>query len=376
MPDITLTFDPGSSLSKVIYHLLDGRPRLLLMEPEVIELSMSSIDAHLKTRGNLAITRPEDDVWLQCGTSDQCQVVGYLARQFLAAVRMNEVKYERALYKVLAAVGAIAQQTDLPRKFSVAISALLPYSEYQNAQRLQQLLKQHLKNYSFRGERFQIKLEAFECRPEGGGLAMARVMQNGPEWFQQQTLAVLMFGHRNTSLLLFERGKLAIGNTTNLGFHQLVDKVLQRTSGQSADSLTSAIYIIGNQLVADNAQVQQLVKTRSPTEQKLEREQIITAILTAREEYWSRLQDWLDTVLPNVTEVIISGGAALYLHDELETYFSRTPTYWGTDLQRRLQELLGLDYRSNRPDAEALSFRLVDAFGMYCDFVEQLAEVA
>ena len=55
-------------------------------------------------------------------------------------------------------------------------------------------------------------------------------MQNGAEWFQQQTLAVLMFGHRNISLLLFERGKLAIGNTTDLGFHQLVDKVLNRTA--------------------------------------------------------------------------------------------------------------------------------------------------
>jgi uncharacterized protein YeeX (DUF496 family) len=384
MSDLTLTFDPGSSLSKVIYCLSDGKPQLLLMEPEVIELSLDSITTHLKTRGSIGITRSEDDAWLQCGDGKQCQVVGYLARQFLATVRMNEVKYERALYKVLAAVGAISrregfanvQQTNLPRKFSVAISALLPYGEYQNAQRFQQLLKQHLKNYSFRGERLQVKLEVFECRPEGGGLAMARVMQNGAEWFQQQTLAVLMFGHRNTSLLLFERGKLAMGNTTALGFHQLVDKVLHRTSGQSADSLTRAIYDVGNEITPTNSQVQYLVKTRSPIEQKLEREQIVTAILTAREEYWSRLQDWLDAVLPNVTEVIISGGAALYLHDELEGHFNRTPTYWGTDLQQQLQELLGLDYRSNRPDAEALSFRLIDAFGMYCDFVEQLAEVA
>jgi hypothetical protein len=384
MADLTLTFDPGSSLSKVIYHGSDGKPRLLLMEPEVIELSLSSIHTYLKSRGNLEIARPEDEVWLQCGGDQPYQVVGCLARQFLATVRMDEVKYERALYKVLAAVGAIAHRegfANAPRskrsqKFSVAISALLPYGEYQNAQRLQQLLKQHLKNYSFRGDRLQVKLEAFECRPEGGGLAMARVMQHGAEWFQQQTLAVLMFGHRNTSLLLFERGKLAIGHTTHLGFYQLVDKVLQRTSGQSTDSLTRAIYNIGNQIVPDHAQVQQLVKTRSPIEQKLEREQIITAILTAREEYWSRLQDWLDTRLPSVTEVIISGGAALYLHDELETYFSRTPTYWGSDLQRRLQELLGLDYRSNQPDAESLSFRLVDAFGMYCDFVEQSVGVA
>ncbi|OUC13277.1 MAG: hypothetical protein B0A82_18080 [Alkalinema sp. CACIAM 70d] len=376
MSDLTLTFDPGSSLSKVIYHLRDRTPRLLLMEPEVIQLSIRSIEAHRVTRGSLSVARSKDDAWLQCGAGEQCQVIGYLARQFLATVRMNEVKYERALYKVLAAVGTIAQETNLPKKFSIALSALLPYGEYQDAQRFHQLLKQHLKHYSFRGERLQAKLETFECRPEGGGLAMARVTQNGAEWFQQQTLAVLMFGHRNTSLLLFERGKLAIGNTTDLGFHQLVDKVLNRTSGQSADSLTSAIYSIGNQIVPDNPQLQHLVKTRSPTEQELEREQIVTAILTAREEYWSRLQDWLDTMLPNVTEVIISGGAALYLHDELENYFNRTPTYWGTDLQRRLQDLLGLDYRSSRSDAEALSFRLIDVFGMYCDFVEQLAEVA
>ncbi|MGI0491381.1 ParM/StbA family protein [Alkalinema pantanalense CENA528] len=322
------------------------------------------------------MARSKDDAWLQCGPGEQCQVIGYLARQFLATVRMNEVKYERALYKVLAAVGTIAQETNLPRKFSIALSALLPYGEYQNAQRFQQLLKQHLKHYRFRGERLQVKLETFECRPEGGGLAMARVTQKGAEWFQQQTLAVLMFGHRNTSLLLFERGKLAIGNTTDLGFHQLVDKVLHRTSGQTIDVLTSAIYKIGNRITPTNLKIQDLLKTRSPTEQELEREQITTAILTAREEYWSRLQDWLDTVLPNATEVIISGGGAFYLHDELETYFNRIPTYWGTDLQQQLQEKLGLDYRSNHLDIEALSFRMVDVFGLYCDFVEQLAEVA
>lgn len=376
MADLTLTFDPGSSLSKVIYRLSNGQPRLLLMEPEVIELNPSSIDTHLKTRGSIGIVRPEDDAWLQHSGSQQCQAVGYLARQFLATARMNELKYELALHKVMAAVGAIAQQADLPRKFSVAISTLLPYGEYQNASRLQQLLQQRLKGYSFRGTRVQASLETFECRPEGGGLAMARAVQGGAEWFQQQTLAVLMFGHRNTSLLLFERGKLALGNTTDLGFYQLVDKVLNRTSGQDINALTTAIYRIGKDITPDHPLIQSLVRTRSPTEQKLEREQIVTAILTAREEYWFRLNDWLEVILPNVTEVILSGGAAMYLHDELEEYFSSTPTYWGIDLQRRLQDLLGLDYRSNRPDAEALSFRLIDAFGMYCNFVEQLAEVA
>ncbi|MEP0873972.1 hypothetical protein NDA01_30165 [Trichocoleus desertorum AS-A10] len=73
----------------MIYHGSDGKPRLLLMEPEVIELGLGSIHTYLKSRGNLGIARPEDEAWLQCGGDQPCQVVGCLARQFLATVRMN-----------------------------------------------------------------------------------------------------------------------------------------------------------------------------------------------------------------------------------------------------------------------------------------------
>jgi hypothetical protein len=377
MADLILTFDPGSSLSKVIYQTaIDTKSRLLLMEPEVIELSPKSIHTYLKTRGSMSLVRPEDDAWVQCSGSEKCQIVGFLAQEFLGAVKMKELKYENALYKILAAVGAIAQKTNLPKKFNLGISALLPYSEYQNAQRLEQLLKQRLKSFWFRGERLQVKLEDFECRPEGGGLAMARVLQNGADWFTHQILAVLMFGHRNTSILIFERGKLAFGNTTDLGFYQLVDKVLGRTSGQNSRNLTTAIYGIGSEITPDNRLIDTLLKTKAQREQQLERKQIADAILTAREEYWARLKDWLDTVLPKATEIILSGGAAMYLHDELEAYFDWTPTYWGIDLQTRLQQWLELDYRSSLPDKDALSFRLVDAFGMYLEFVEQRLEVA
>jgi hypothetical protein len=376
MADLTLTFDPGSSLTKVIYHLnKNSQPQLLVMEPEVIELSLQSIQMHIKTKGKISDIQPEDDAWVQCRSSQQCQVVGFLARQFLADVPMHELKYEKALFKVLAAVGAIAQKTNLPTQFSVAISALLPYNEYQNSDRFQQLLTQKLKNYKFRGQRLQVKLELFECRPEGGGLAMARVSDNGASWFQCQTLAVLMFGHRNTSLLLFERGKLAVGNTTDLGFYQLIEKVISRTSGQNKNALTHAIYSIGADINVNNSLIHSLVKTRLPSEQKREREQIVQAILTAREEYWSRLQEWLVSILPPVSEVILSGGAALYLQDELQEYFDYTSIYWGVDLQRHLQELLNLDYRSHLPNTEELSFRLIDAFGMYREFVAQLGDV-
>lgn len=56
---------------------------------------------------------------------------------------------------------------------------------------------------------------------------------------------------------------------------------------------------------------------------------IVNAIATAKAEYWSRLYDWLESTLPAVNEVILSGGAALYLEQELQDCFQEISTYWG-----------------------------------------------
>lgn len=382
MSNLIVSFDPGASLTKIVYELAtEGKPCLMTMEPEMLKLPQSSIDAYMSSRKGLESPKPADEAWVSSPTDSdtQCTVVGFLARQFSASARLDKLKYETSIHKALAVIGAIAQHNKLPNRFSLSLTSLLPYGEYQNRQAFEQQLQSALKDFRFRGQRLRVKLERFECLPEGAGLAMIRQRQNGKEWFNAQTIAVLMFGHRNTSLLLFERGKMTAGYTNGLGFHQMVKRVIERTSGQDATALTSAIYAAGSDITADNQAIRTLVKSREPKNLDYELQMIVNAIATAKAEYWSRLYDWLESTLPAVNEVILSGGAALYLEQELQDCFQEISTYWGADLQQQVQEVFkdkSNDYCRTFREQEALSFRLIDAFGLFMRFRAQMEKVA
>lgn len=382
MSNLIVSFDPGASLTKIVYELAtEGKPCLMTMEPEMLKLPQSSIDAYMSSRRGLESSKPVDEAWVSIPADGdrQCMVVGFLARQFSASARLDKLKYETSIHKALAVIGAIAQHNNLPNRFSLSLTSLLPYGEYQNRQAFEQQLQSALKDFRFRGQRLRVKLERFECLPEGAGLAMIRQRQNGKEWFNAQTIAVLMFGHRNTSLLLFERGKMTAGYTNGLGFHQMVKRVIERTSGQDATTLTSAIYAAGSDITADSQAIRALVKSREPKNINYELQMIVNAITTAKAEYWSRLYDWLESTLPAVNEVILSGGAALYLEPELQDCFQEISTYWGADLQQQVQEVFkdkSNDYYRNFQEQEALSFRLIDAFGLFMRFRAQMEKVA
>jgi hypothetical protein len=186
-----------------------------------------------QSRKGLESSNPVDEVWISC-TADgdtQCTVVGFLACQFSASARLDKLKYETSIDKALAVVSAITQYKKLPNSFSLSLTSLLPYGEYQNCQAFEEQLRVALKDFKFRGQRLRVKLEQFECLPEGAGLAMIRQRQNGKAWFNGQTIAVLMFAYRNSSLLLFERGKMTPGYTNGLSFYQMVKRVVEHTSG-------------------------------------------------------------------------------------------------------------------------------------------------
>jgi hypothetical protein len=382
MSNLIVSFDPGASLTKIVYELAtEGKPYLMTMEPEMLKLPQSSIDAYMSSRKGLESSKPVDEAWVSCAVDGdtQCTVVGFLARQFSASARLDKLKYETSIDKALAVIGAIAQHNKLPNRFSLSLTSLLPYGEYQNRQAFEEQLRVALKDFKFRGQRLRVKLERFECLPEGAGLAMIRQRQNGKEWFNAQTIAVLMFGHRNTSLLLFERGKMTAGYTNGLGFHQMVKRVIERTSGQDATTLTAAIYAAGSDITADNQAIRALVKSRDAKNIDYELKMIVNAIATAKSEYWSRLYDWLESTLPAVNEVILSGGAALYLEQELQDCFEEITTYWGNDLQQQVQAALknakNDDHHTFR-EQETLSFRLIDAFGLFMRFRAQMEKVA
>jgi len=361
MADIIISLDPGASLSKVIY-MASGNDthELLVMQPETIVVPTSSIENYQATR--LGVPTPEAEAW---GVVDgECFVVGTLAREFLADAGMREVKYEKAVYKVLAAIGAIKQIHSLPAKLSVSLSVLLPWNEYPDRDRFRIYLVAKLKDYTFRGERLRVKLSHFECFPEGSGLAMSRVKTKGKEWFRERTIAIVMFGHRNTSALVFLEGKLNIlhTTTTELGFHQLVDMVARRTSGQDLNALTEAIFRAGSSITPTNPDLVRLARSKDELNRSQEIEQIVSAIAQVRTEYWRRLSAWLDITLSgvNVSEVILGGGGAHYFKRELLEHFAHTPTYWGDELMHQVPSTF-----FSSGDNTALAFRLLDVFGYF-----------
>lgn len=363
-------------MTKVLYQVV-GRhtaPQLLVMEPEVIELPRSAI-ATLKQTNSSTTVQPTDDAWVELpqpeGSESVVQLVGFLARQFQALPRLDRLKYELALYKLLVVVGAIAQQERLPAKFAVAITSLLPPNEIANRDRLQQQLQAALRRFEFRGIQYQIKLDRFECRTEGSGLLLLRAQQQGLSWIQQQRIAILMCGHRNTSLLLFERGVYMRGETTQLGFSQFVQRVLSATAGQDAAHLTPTLAAIGTQPQPTSTAIRSLVKSYDSTNAKLEAQQIVEAIAAARIAHAMQLREWLHSLLRQpVDEVIVGGGAALAFRSEIEAIFPATPTEWIVEVQRSVQQQIGSGSTSNM---DSLAFRLVDGFGLFQDFIARSA---
>ena len=283
MPDILIGFDSGASLTKALYQTQGDELRLLLMEPEVLVLPYESIDEYRS--GRLGLTSPENDAWVQFSKKEnRCYAVGYLARGFHALPRLDLLKYEYSLYKIMAAIGTIWEKSNLPNNFSVGIAAALPVDEYANRDQLQTQLRRGLKSYYFRDQHLRVDLEMFECLPEGGGVALSLIGTHGWDWLTRRTLVVLMLGHRDTSCLVFERGVMKPGAVAKLGFYRLIDKVISRTAGQTQESLTRAIYQIGTDISPDNQTLQTLLRSEQAANVETEAMQLARAIKAARKE--------------------------------------------------------------------------------------------
>ena len=400
MIDLYVCGDMGSSQTKILYQdAKASEPSYLLMPPHVEQVSAAALNRFFANRGWLGVTTPMQQAWIT--VDKQHFVVGAFAEEFDPADRLHELKYENALYKVLSIIGIIVQTLNLPtsQPLNVKLAVLLPWDEYSDRSRFLDRLQSMVSSFQFRKQVIQVKLQQLICRPEGGGLAELWREKMGAEWFDNQKIAVLMFGHRNTSALVSDNGSLKLGESPRYGFSVLLDQIMMMKSGLNRDILAAAIFS-GMQ----SAQVKRSthVFAKHPDWQKLddirslatardnalkeaEIADIIYAINVATADYWDKIKRWLDRILPkDLREVIVAGGAAPFLEPELEEYFNCSPHYnsltnefsyytsripsqhqtdiiWGTNLGKEVDNLLKVKWRQN----DIFTHRLVDAFGLF-----------
>jgi hypothetical protein len=354
MAELSLAFDPSSSMSKAIYTLKPFRVEWLAMEPEASEVSKSALEQY---EGNgLGKAIPENQAWIEVG--GRCYAVGHLARsRFYADGALRELKYERAAYKLVAMVGAIAVKKRLPEAFSLSLGVLLPYGEYPDRQAFELMVKQALSDFSFRGQKYRVKLEQFNCLPEGGGLVMRGSEVETP--LPEKDVLVVMVGYRNASYLLMERGQLKYGETVPLGFVRLLERVREGTSGLQLPEMAGPICAAGSR-VKEKALLS-LVKSQGVERRQEELERVTVAVKEAREQYWMMLGNWLRAQqFPKVDEVILAGGTAHYYQKEIEGLFPRMHCHWVERLEEQVKNLLG-----EKLWREGWAYRLTDAYAYF-----------
>ncbi len=371
---LVLTLDPGSSLTKIVYQIVynsweQSEPKILLMEPQVIEVSQELIEAYEAQR--LTSADPENEAWIEC--EGEFYAVGFLAqKQFYAHAGLNELKYERAVLKLMAAIGAIAEREGLSDSFSVALASLLPYKEWRDCEKFERSATNTLSNFCFRGKAFSLPLQVFECKPEGAGLVLTRGRKLGLAT-KERVILVLMMGYRDVSFLLFERGKIVDGGTSpkHYGLVLLVERVQQRTSGQDSEPLLRAIHraaMVKKPGKDKQKLFQELVRSKKPQHQAEEIAQIMEAVRISRLEYWSILSGWLKSIIPTgVDEVVIGGGTAECFRSELKSHFAAIDISWAAELEEDVRLAFNLS-----PEKDTLCLRLADVYGLSRSLIKKI----
>lgn len=383
---LTIVCDHGTSLTKVLYRVgRSGQPKHLTMDAQLLKLDVNVIE-NLQQTSKLG--KPEHNAWLQID-SNSCYLVGRLAQEYRASTSIKSLKYESIVPKILSVVGAIAVKEKLSDQIKLDLALLLPLGESSNNSELEKELEESISEFKFQGKTIGVDLQRYRCQPEGYGIASNLLKICSLETVQAQTFAVLMFGYRNTSLLLFKDGTLSFdgSGTTNLGFYNFSDRIIKKTSGLTREDIQSAIYTceeniinhktaLGEERLITKIVVEELVKSRDKQKAEVEKSRIETAISNSKREYWQLLEGWLDEVLPTqrqLDRLVYTGGTSGFFRQELKDYLSGKYSdveVSSTELIERslLSELNLSKVESPRFKQQQLPLRFADAWGLFIDF--------
>ncbi len=358
----SVSVDLGSSLTKVFYSSKEGQAQPLVMLPEMAWIGLEQLDELSINKAAAA----EYSAWVQL--NNDVMAVGHLASNYNGDTGMVERKQLRATYKVLAILGVLREKLQLPTSFTANLAVMLPVTEYQDRLQVKENLKSAAGKFSFRGQPISVDLQNCLMLPEGFGLYS--VCKNNLKLKgidpSTRTVFVLMFGHRNLSVLVFQNGMLQTGTSSSdgPGFHEAVK------AGSAKQGLRAMDY---PQLLKALA----LKETKIRVAGQFEPMDVTDAVAAGTSSYWKQVDSYLRNALtPALTddkcELVISGGAAWTMQLELKELFEKMGLQdrvsWASGLQNHLDSLLS--YYPEYQNDVALGIRMADAFAAYQTIVQ------
>ena len=368
METLTIAADFGASLGKAIYHDGSPEPKLILLKPEIISLPSTSVDAYCD-QFSLSGSHPEETAWLRI--DDRFYILGELAKhRCRVEAHLDEPKYNKAINQCLAIIGSVLQrEKSTPSQLNLAI--VLPYDEFQYKEEFEFQLRKVLLSFTFRGIDYSLKLNLFTCLPEGSGLYLrGRAAKKGKLLRSPKdiTIAIVMMGYRNISLMVIDKGVGKVKKTTMQGFVQMINLIRERVPVVDEFALIRAMSKprkIQRQLAYHRLAVCDDEEIRKKEVEKLE-----SAIKFATLEYKTIIFNFLDANLKQfeVNEFVIGGGTANYLRSELRKYFSsfKAEISWAEALEQRIEQTFTQQIRK-----QSLAYRLSDVYGLFYYFLNK-----
>lgn len=369
MSDLYMAFDPSSSGSKAFYTGNPFKCEWMFQEPVVVPVSKSAIEQYQSLPMlSTDITRSS---WIE--VKGNSYAVGSMASDyFYGSDKIKTLKFEMAIYKIVAMVGAIGAIKQFPKKFTLSLGVLLPYCEYADRKLLKELLSEVLSEFSFRGTLYQVKLVSFNCLPEGSGLLMRGLEPRSA--LKEKNILVLMVGYRNASVLVIKRGVMEQMQTTELGFIRFLEMLERATSGVKSSELVGPVCAAGHKI--NRTPLKSLLKTTDSSLQGTELKLLMKEIKNASGQYWLQLTDWLKSrQFSNLDQVVLAGGTSRYYQPQLEKWFRPLPVTWGEELEASASKVL-----AEQGQQLNLSWRMTDIYGyffyMYSTVKKQASKIA
>jgi hypothetical protein len=354
VPHLLLAIDFGASATKAIGSLVGTEDCITLsMSPHCVEVDDSSLLTPDPDFG-------EHQSWVTI--EGKSYALGNLATtKFNSSLKVKPLKFTSAVQKTCAVVSIFAQKFQLPERFELSLTFVLPPAEWDHQQVIVERLQAAVKDLITPRGRIKPKLLSLSPFPEGMGVLLGQELNLR----EIATITVVMVGFRNTSIFTANYGSVGGTQTSGLGFHDLLKEIAGKTGyriedliepvfnyiyfkkqierythriddcEQNLESFNGFDYnrrgqlkvdleVFSNKFAEFQTKLERvfnpLLKTLGK-DRETEINMLVAAIDKTNITYLVRLKDWLNEIMPSKSDLILlCGGTVDYLGEDFKVF--------------------------------------------------------
>ena len=317
-PHLLLSIDPGASSIKVVCSLVgDDKCYPFSIDPDCLDLDL----VHESDR--IPKSDPSFDqrsVWVRIGSKHYA--VGNLAvTKYSSYSSIKPLKNDSIVPKIVAAIAVAHKYFQLPKKFKVSVSSVLPPGEYLYANKVMDELRLAARSCATPSGKISPLVEDIFVRPEGYGVLNWHKTRGIAE---DKDIGVIMLGFRNTSVLFSQQNELVGLKSSDRGFFQVLEDISSLSGGGYDER--DLVVPVWDYLINKNERGFKKISRSSNFD--LELSMIKAGVERAMNTYMRNLQSWLLSAMQKTDMIVLCGGNAEYIGDSLDGFLEDYVTYY------------------------------------------------